>query len=264
MADFESIESIWSSKVDDFHNRGFTMLVDAIDPSIIDQLRIQTMSNYEDCMAIIAQKDHELGVGIKNGFKEIVQRHTGRFEMPHRMEELDCSFLEVEDSPVRRVVTGILGEGYIVANRSAVISLPGAGDQAWHCDGPHMSAKEHLPAHVLNVFIPLIPMTRELGATEFRPESHVITRDTTKLLLAAVIKRQLKPLEAPLAPPGGCVLFDYRTLHRGLANTTDTIRPMLVYTFAKPWYKDVLNFPKYSIYDEKREKVVEEGSVEER
>ena len=47
--------------------------------------------------------------------------------------------------------------------------LPGAGDQAWHSDGAHVSLSKHLPCHVLNVFIPLVDLTLELGPTEFRP-----------------------------------------------------------------------------------------------
>jgi hypothetical protein len=30
--------------------------------------------------------------------------------------------------------------------------------------------------------------------------------------------------------------FDYRVLHRGRANNSEKARPVLVYTFAKPWH----------------------------
>eukprot|EP01034_Spumella_vulgaris_P021942 gene21942-28022_t len=43
--------------------------------------------------------------------------------------------------------------------------------------------------------------------------------------------------------------FDYRVLHRGTANRSENIRPILVFTFAKPWYKDLLNFPHRSLFD---------------
>jgi hypothetical protein len=36
-------------------------------------------------------------------------------------------------------------------------------------------------------------------------------------------------------------------LHRGLANTTLNTRPVLVFTYAKSWFRDLLNFPKASI-----------------
>jgi len=31
--------------------------------------------------------------------------------------------------------------------------------------------------------------------------------------------------------------FDYRVLHRGTTNKSAEMRPILVFTFAKPWYK---------------------------
>jgi len=238
-------------KVAEFHERGYCSLEGALDVELIDKLREETLRNFDDCLSIIEQRELEFGVGIKHGFKEIVQRHEARFEMTYRMDELDRSFIEGKDSATRRLVEGILGEDCQIVNMSAVVSLPGAKAQAWHSDGPHMSSIEHLPAHVLNVFIPLIPMTRAHGATEFRPKSHVMTRDLTTLFLAAAVKKRLEPLDAPLVGPGSAVLFDYRVLHRGLANTSGERRPILVYTFAKPWYSDVLNFPKYSIDDEK-------------
>lgn len=69
--------------------------------------------------------------------------------------------------------------------------------------------------------------------------------------------------------------FDYRVLHRGTANKSTEMRPILVFTFAKPWYKvspqsclfhfvfslvlteshnhsvcqDTLNFPHRSVFD---------------
>jgi len=158
------------SKVEEFHDQGFVCLEGAVDVSLIEKLRVQTMGNYEECMSIIKERELEFGIGIKHGFKEVVQRHTARFEMTHRMEELDCSFMDDEDSPIRQTVRGILGDDCIVANKSAVVSLAGASGQSWHSDGPHMSSTTHLPAHVLNVFIPLVPMTKALGATEFRPK----------------------------------------------------------------------------------------------
>ena len=55
------------------------------------------------------------------------------------------------------VVREILGEQDVsVVNASLVISMSGSEDQAWHADGPHCSVTEHLPAHCLNVFVPLV------------------------------------------------------------------------------------------------------------
>ena len=77
---------------------------------------------------------------------------------------------EVKMNPtISCVVRGILGEDATVINQSVVVNMPGGSAQAWHVDGAHVSTTKHLPCHVLNVFVPLIDMTLELGPTEFRP-----------------------------------------------------------------------------------------------
>jgi hypothetical protein len=69
---------------------------------------------------------------------------------------------------------------------------------------------------------------------------------------------------APTLTLGDCLVFDYRLLHRGLANATTTTpldtepniqacsnnRTILVVAIAQPWFKDVVNFPQKSLYDD--------------
>jgi len=246
-------------KVAEFNDRGFCILEDVIARESIDKLQKQSLSNFADALDIIERKKLHFGIGIKNGFKEIVQRHTARFEMPHRMEELDCEWIEQLPS-IKSVVNGILGADCIIANKSLVVSQPGSEDQSWHCDGPHMSKTQDLPCHVLNVFIPLVDVTSITGPTQFRPCSTPLTRDLQKMYLAAAFSKRLKPVETPEVAMGAVLLFDYRVLHRGTANRSPLPRPILVITFAKPWFKDVLNFPKRSLLAQGNEE--EEGELE--
>ena len=45
---------------------------------------------------------------------------------------------------------------------------------AWHADGPHLFEQgPTLPAHALNVFLPLVDLTAQNGPTQFAPGSHV-------------------------------------------------------------------------------------------
>ena len=56
---------------------------------------------------------------------------------------------------------------------------------------------------------------------------------------------------APVAPcprAGDALVFDYRVLHRGLANDAAT-RPVLVFTLAQPGFVDALNWPSRRIGD---------------
>ena len=145
------------------------------------------------------------------------------------------------------------GEDYYLLGCSVVVSCadPGSADQQWHVDGGHVDGENHLPCHCLNVFIPLVDLEPSLGPTEVRPGTHVYSRDMSKMMLGAKARKELKTPVAPLLKKGDALLFDYRVLHRGKANVSETDdRPMLVLTYAKTWFKDVFNFPNRSLEDE--------------
>jgi hypothetical protein len=42
-------------------------------------------------------------------------------------------------------------------------------------------------------------------------------------------------------------MFDYRILHRGLANDSPDPRPIAYFTYARPWFRDATNYPDTSI-----------------
>ena len=170
-------------KVNNFHEDGFITIENVIGVNLIEKLATKAMANFNEVMSIIETKNLSIGVGIKEGFKEITQRHLHRFEMPYKTD--DPSFYEVfNNNNILTIVKQILGDDAIVVNRSVVISLSGASDQGWHCDGPHLSTTEYLPCHCLNVFIPLVDTNHMTGPTEFRPSSQSLTRDFSKMYLA--------------------------------------------------------------------------------
>ena len=100
--------------------------------------------------------------------------------------------------------------------KGCFISLAGSSVQTWHSDGDHLSDQCHLPPHAINVFLPLVPLTKLTGPTEFVPGSHVFN-----------------DFDVPATPialecdAGDAVLFDYRIKHRGLANKSQMTRPVL-------------------------------------
>jgi hypothetical protein len=132
--------------------------------------------------------------------------------------------------PLQRLFTG------------CVASLPGASAQGWHADGSLDG--------LYNVFVPLVdlpsragggPTLRCLGPTQFAPGTHVHRGGKARLLPpvpgararweivggdndcnsegAKAATRDWLVTAAPLAA-GDLVIFDYRVLHRGLANGT--------------------------------------------
>jgi hypothetical protein len=92
-------------------------------------------------------------------------------------------------------------------------------------------------------------------------------------MLGAMARKELRPTVIPELERGDALIFDYRILHRGKANTSHMDiqedreenndlhkeknadrnhggkdRPILVMTFSKSWFVDVCNFPKRSIF----------------
>jgi len=227
------------------------------------------------------EADHHkyaLGLGIKHGFREIVMRSPGRYELS-LLDLIDhtgngsADGGEVSRHPLWSSLGGtalpsiqtiqqhlhskippLLGATHwnelSLCHLSLLVSTPGAAEQSWHADGGHVNLQQHLPCHVANVFIPLQDLPLALGPTEFRPGSHVYTRNLAPLLLAAKCRKELRPTLTPTLSLGDVLVFDYRVLHRGKANTTaSSVRNVLVLTYCQPFFKDVLNFPTRSMYD---------------
>ena len=174
--------------------------------------------------------------------------------------------------------------GYRLCNLSLIVATPGCTSQSWHADGGHVSLSQHEKCHVLNVFIPLVDVPLSMGPTELRPGTHYHTRNLAPMMLAAKARKSLRPPVCPELKIGDALVFDYRILHRGMANVSDvdvdnddsqhgggTVsapsyeridcnvssgrihscgkdRPVLVLTFARRWFKDVCNFPKRSMF----------------
>ena len=220
------------------------------------------------------------------GFKEIVHRYPGRYELSLvrntvRNDDSDSDSgvsLLYHDMPALQpiidklepVILSILkqhpnykeeeegsnGTRKYNLLQSMLISAPGSESQKFHIDTKHLNDQEededvHLPAHIINVFIPLIDIkSNDLGPTELVPESHVQTRYMYNPKTRSKAK-QLAPPVTPLMNVGDVLLFDFRILHRGLANTDlrNINRPLLVLAFSLPSFHDTANWPGPSIFE---------------
>jgi hypothetical protein len=198
------------------------------------------------------EREYALGLGVKHGFREIVMRSPGRYEIS-LLYSAAPDYLESLKQSLFPIVPGLLeADGWddvSICNLSLVISTPGSSEQGWHADGGHVNLQKHLPCHVLNVFVPLHDLTLEMGPTELRPGTHYHTRNQAPMMLAAKCRKTLRQPVVPMLAIQDVLIFDYRILHRGLANNSSQNRSFLVLTVAKPWFKDILNFPKRSLDD---------------
>ena len=135
----------------------------------------------------------------------------------------------------------LMGDDAINLFTGAVVAEPGAADQPLHMDGGHLWQGTHgfeqpqCPPHCYNVFLPLVDVTAENGPTEFWPGSHVIGK-------ARDAYDGGEPGVALAGAVGDIIVFDYRVVHRGMANAASAARPVLYSTFSRPWFRDALNF----------------------
>ncbi|KAL7455089.1 hypothetical protein ACHAWC_006653 [Mediolabrus comicus] len=173
----------------------------------------------------------------------------------------------------------------------SVVSCPGSGDQAIHADTPHLFENEDChPCHYCNVFTPGYKITNDvndelnnktpcvqnefldglwtgsstMGGTALVYDSHRLSV-SAKLLSESdgsssdenertFLRRQLLQLLTlrPALDAGDVVIFDNRTLHYGIANTSkcDTTgndlnagrRPLLYLNCSQSWFHDPKNW----------------------
>ena len=55
---------------------------------------------------------------------------------------------------------------------------------------------------------------------------------------------------APELAPGDLLVYDQRTVHRGVANVSPNSRPILYLLFCRPWFREHINFGSTSLFDD--------------
>jgi hypothetical protein len=108
-----------------FHNDGFIHLDNIFDPAEVHHLHDLAMNHYVEVIERITANDLKLGIGVKEGYKDIVQRHPNRFEMPYKMDSEEFAII-CQNPHVMNLVKSILGDDAAVINKSLLVSMPGA------------------------------------------------------------------------------------------------------------------------------------------
>jgi ectoine hydroxylase-related dioxygenase (phytanoyl-CoA dioxygenase family) len=134
------------------------------------------------------------------------------------------------------IISRLLPGDYLLSGVSVVVSQPGAERQHIHRDYgylfPDGRLSGFLPTYAINVSVPLIDVDGRSGPTGIWPGSHRWLGD-----------RQPMPddVVAPETRKGDCLLLDYRTLHAGMPNGAELVRPILYMVYARPWFFDESN-----------------------
>lgn len=239
-------EKVFDDIFHELHDKGYTAFPQHI------QISEPGPEDYGNVLA--AKKEYALKEGREEGFQEIVMRNPGRYEIS--LSHFDKRNTQVASESLleqlETIVAPLLRQDNldnVGMQMDLLIATAGAEEQKWHADGEHQNMEQHAPVHCFSVFVPLVDVPMERGPTEFFPASHFVTRQEEPMKFNSQANNTLNQPLAPTMRVGDALLFDYRLLHRGKANLDIVDRPMLVFIFHQPWFKDLRNWPKRSIYD---------------
>lgn len=178
------------------------------------------------------QEPRFFGVGLPPDRKDLGE---GRFIAP---VELTPSFDVLDlltDPTLVSVLESILDPTFVFEAFGIISALPGCSEQQIHFDGgllfPRTGIDHLLPAPAVTLVIPLVRMDQETGTTEFWPGSHRGIEPTPE-----------HPSAKPIIEVGSFALWDFRIRHRGLANLSGRVRPLLYVTACHPFWTDHKNF----------------------
>ena len=144
------------------------------------------------------------------------QSSLGRFHLQTFSEEDKNLLAEAEEAWLPFVESHL--PGIQRSDLQLLFSLPNSGDQIFHQDNSQPG---------LTVLVPLVDMNLENGPTQLLPRSHL------DVGLADRLKDSCAALPA-CVQAGTALIYDSRTIHRGLANPSKTSRPVLVYRYDYP------------------------------
>ena len=213
---------------------GVFAVSDAIPPATLVDVQQAATARLDEVLQYRSQ--HYAAGTMGNGvWKELCCRDGDRFDVHYRMSEAPFAALGTEGSwcaAVREILGAdakLLYTGQVVACGCDAMDADDEADQEWHMDGGHLDEERYLPCHCLTVFVPLVDLCADNGATEFSLGSHLHEcEDLGERVLEC--------------SAGSAIFFDYRTLHRGTANRTTADRPVLYFTYARSWFEDPVNY----------------------
>ncbi|GAX17267.1 hypothetical protein FisN_10Lh124 [Fistulifera solaris] len=238
-----------------FDDLGLLVCHTRVDEQSLDGIRNTTyrfIQRVEDYFA----KNHP-DIDYQNGdflFQEIGSRSGLRYDIRVDIfgDEEWSALRQVatETGPWFNLVQDVFGAGNWKVEANVIYSKPGAQNQGWHCDGGHLQAEAdenghgHAPPYALCVFLPLIDLNSAVGFTQFFLGSH----KTSQLVGFGPAAKWLAADFDGILCAGQSVLYDYRLMHRGMANHSEKIRPIIQFLYTKPFYTETKNYGTVSMY----------------
>ena len=235
-------------------------------PRLVQEAAGALHENYEACVERISART---GLTEADSFAycQIVHRSAGRYDMllgdgvamkplPSTVSDAVLGCDATEGHWRHQLLSSFLGEDYNVEFTAGLLARTGCATQEPHADGMHphdnreaSDVADTLPLHALQLFLPLCKVTTRRGPTEFWTSSHHAAYAPYASFLPSI---------ALEADAGDAIIFDFRVVHRGMANTSGRWRPILYQTCTAAWFTDDFNFPAQSLlHDEQQEGVTD-------
>lgn len=194
------------------------------------------LKHYDTVIATV--KARGLHQELQDGFDVLRERCRGRFDMElPAFEGPEFGFLtDLKRAPWIPLAQSILGKNVVLIHKGVFLAMPGAETQPYHQDGVHLTTHTQRDCHAINVFVPLVDLTKKHGPTEFCLGTHILGQE------------DFDPefVEAPVVAAGTPIIFDYRLGHKGLSNNSGTCRPILYCTYSGEnngkEFRDSVNF----------------------
>lgn len=195
---------------------GVVVLDDLVDPAPLATVKSEIEIAYPD----YATPNRARNYGPYEG------RHTMGLRVEGTLADRDILL----PRPVAAIADKLLGDMFMVDSTGLLVANPGAPDQVRHPDGtlfPEVDLEYLLPPFAIAFAMPLVTMDEVTGRTAFWRKSHRV--------------REAKGDHdfAPVVSPGSAILWDFRTKHCGLANTSDAPRPVLYSVLARYWWVEI-------------------------
>ncbi len=203
-------------------------------------------------------------------FREIASRSKHRFDLlignDTDLYQLVWNQVLGNDSEIPSLLQTLFHDDHTEweMDLSVVYSKPGANHQGWHADGGHIegdsdtswdesSSRQTVVAapYAICLFVPLIDLDHTVGYTQFWPGTHKYK----ELVGFGPFAEVAKATWDGKVRAGEAIAYDYRLLHRGMPNYSNTkskayhpYRAVLQLLCRKHWYKEKNNYGKASIY----------------
>jgi ectoine hydroxylase-related dioxygenase (phytanoyl-CoA dioxygenase family) len=205
-----------------FRSAGCLLVEGVIDVALVDTLRDAFLTRYREYL-VPRHHDDALEVGSR------------RYMVTVRVE---APFLDVEvyANPMLVPILTELLDAVRLFGFGCVVALPNSPEQHMHRDASGLfgeaSLDETVPPYAISALIPLVDMEGRVGTTRVLLGSHLRFGDGDWTFGTA----------EPVVKRGSVLLMDYRLFHCGTPNTSDAPRPLLYNGYARPWFRDPVNY----------------------